>query len=102
MTEAVTRKPFRYSSQNWFPKVSAAVFAGFLLSVGITGVILRFGMGEVGIFSIYGQFLMWLIAPLWLLQISLCFLFRSGTQAWSVLALANACVWALVYIGQIL
>lgn len=87
------------SSSNWFGKASAGLLLGFTLALGLCGVFARFGPGDIGFYSAQGQFTMWLMSPLWAIVLSFCFLFRSGWQAWSWLALGNLVVWALVWSG---
>gem|GEM_PF-1664328 len=95
-------KRFRYSTKSWLVKSSAGLILGFLLCLGLTGLLLRYGFGEVSTFSAHGQFLMWLMSPGWLLVVSLSFLFRSGLKAWLYLGAANLLVWALVLVNPLL
>ncbi len=89
-----SEKDFRYSSENWLGKVCAAIVLGFTLTIGLTGLLLHYGFGQVGIFSTEGQFLMWLMCPIWLSILSACFLFRTSLHAWFYLTAANFTVWA--------
>jgi hypothetical protein len=43
-----------------------------------------------------GQFVMWMMAPVWGLTLAFCFLFRSGLRAWLWLGGANLLVWSLL------
>lgn len=90
----------RLTSKNWFAKVAVAAIFGFLLAIGVEGLILRVAFGDIFIFSTKGQFLMWLTAPIWLAVLSLSFLFRSGFEAALKLGIANVMVWGLVYVSQ--
>ena len=83
-------------SRNWFGKACAGVILGLLLAIGIAGLILNFGFGDIYIFSIQGQFLMWLVAPLWACILSFCFLFRTGFTAWVWLGAINSVIWIAV------
>lgn len=99
---AGAKKRFKYSAKHWFGKASAGALLGFVLCIGISGIVLRYGFGDIAMFSIQGQFLMWMLSPLWLCLISLCFLFPSGVAAWLCLGAVNGLVWALVFISPIL
>lgn len=92
----------RLTSKDWFGKVSAGLILGFLLSVGITGLIVKFGIGNVHVFSIQGQFLMWILSPIWVVTFSLCFLYESTIKAWIWLGGLNAVIWAGVYAGTLM
>ncbi len=84
------------SSRDWFGKSVAALFLGFLLALGCSGLFRELaGVGE-GYFSTKGQFAMWLMAPVWALTLSFCFLFRSTLRAWLWLGAANFLVWVPV------
>lgn len=93
---------FRYNNKNWFGKLSAALVLGFTLTIGLTGLLLHYGFGHVGIFSSHGQFLMWLVSPIWLSILSFCFLFRTGLHAWIYLLSANALIWGTVVASPLL
>ena len=87
----------RLSSKNWFGKASAGVILGFILTIGLTGLILKFSFGEIHPFSPRGQFLMWIVSPLWACVISFSFLFQSGRQAWLYLTVISLLIWMGVY-----
>jgi hypothetical protein len=98
MSRLGSRRPL--SSRDWFGKTAAALILGFLLALGCAGLFRA--IADVGHeqFSTKGQFAMWLMAPVWALTISFCFLFRSPLRAWLWLAVANVMVWApLVLMG---
>ncbi|MDN7355485.1 hypothetical protein [Acetobacter senegalensis] len=96
-TQASFSKPEPLSSRNWFPKVSAAVVAGGLLTFGIMGVVGLLCHSDASPRTLSAQFLLWLVALVWCVLLSVCFLFRSGRQAWVVLAGANVLVWGLFF-----
>lgn len=96
------KKRFKYSAKHWLGKVSSAVFLGFSLCLGVSGLMLRYGFGDIAMYSIQGQFLMWMLSPLWLCLLGLCFLFPSGLAAWLYLGIANALVWGLVFLSPVL
>lgn len=86
------------TSRDWFGKVSAAALLGFALTLALTCTFAAlFSRGD-SYFTAQGQIAMWLVAPIWCLILSFCFLFRSGARAWAWLAVANVVAWA-VYAG---
>lgn len=95
MNETKTR--FRYSNKQWLAKLSAAVLLGFTLTIALTGLLMDFVFGPVAVFSIHGQFLMWMIAPVWVAILSSCFIFRSGLRAWLYLGAANLLLWPIIW-----
>lgn len=92
-------KPSRikYTNKNWLSKLLAGLVLGLLISIGVGGLILKYNFGDIGIYSIQGQFLMWITAPLWLAILSICFLFRSGVSAWFYLGAGNMLIWIFIY-----
>ena len=90
-------KAQQLSSKNWLGKVSAGAIAGFLLSLGLCGIFAELGPGQVGNFSAQSQFTMWLMAPLWALILSFCFMFQNGLRAWLWLGGANVFLWGLLF-----
>jgi hypothetical protein len=90
------------TSRDWLGKASAGVVMGFVLALGLSGL-LAWGIGVSDtFFSTKGQLAMWSMSPIWCLVLSLCFLFRSGLRAWVMLTLASAVVWAGVYAAGML
>lgn len=84
------------TSKDWFGKSAAGLILGFTLALGAAGLFkVLAGVGDT-FFSTKGQFAMWLMAPVWALTLSFCFMFRSCARAWLWLAGANVLVWALV------
>ncbi|WP_264819554.1 hypothetical protein, partial [Acetobacter tropicalis] len=77
--------------------VSAAVVAGAVLTVGIMGVVGVLCHADGSPRTLSAQFLLWLVPPVWCSLLGACFLFRSGRQAWGVLAVANVLVWGLFF-----
>lgn len=85
------------TSRNWLGKASAGVILGYILALGLSGLIYRaISAGGPGL-STKAQFTMWMISPIWCLIVSFCFLFRSGPRAWTWLGLACALVWLALY-----
>ncbi|OUJ07865.1 hypothetical protein [Acetobacter malorum] len=91
----MSRTAQKLSSKNWFFKVLAAVFAGGVLVCGLMGLVGVLCHTDGSPRSASGQYLMWMAALLWSALLSVCFLFRSGLQAWGVLIVANGVVWGL-------
>ncbi len=85
------------SARHWFGKVSAALIMGFVVTLGLSGLLSQaIGVGET-YFSTRGQLTMWFMAPVWCGLLSFCFLFHSGRQAWAVLTIAAAAIWLLLF-----
>ncbi|TMP35989.1 hypothetical protein [Pseudoalteromonas rubra] len=86
---------------HWLSKSLAGVVAGGLLSFAFVGLIVWFGPdGLNGTLTNSEllwktQFNMWIIAPVWLVILSLTFLFKTGKQAWGYLLLASAVCFAM-------
>ncbi|TMP30165.1 hypothetical protein CWB99_03120 [Pseudoalteromonas rubra] len=86
---------------HWLSKSLAGILAGGLLSFAFVGLVVWFGPdGLKGTLTSSEllwktQFNMWLIAPVWLLILSMTFLFKTGKQAWGCLLLATAVCFAL-------
>ncbi|MBB6523606.1 hypothetical protein [Pseudoteredinibacter isoporae] len=97
MSEQKSLVKFRYSNKQWLAKLSAAIILGFTLTIALTGLLMEFVFGPVAVFSVQGQFLMWIIAPIWVLILSSCFVFRSGLQAWLYLGAANFLIWPIIW-----
>ncbi len=90
------------TSKDWFGKVSAGVLLGFALALGVSGLLPTLGIGSLSFLKTSGQFMMWLISPVWATVISLCFMFSSGLRAWLWLGAANIAVWgALALMGAL-
>lgn len=87
------------SSRDWFGKASAGLVLGFALALGLSGLLAwAVGVGDT-YFSPKGQLAMWVMAPIWCLVLSFCFLFRSGLRAWGWLGLATMVVWGMLFAG---
>jgi len=96
----MTRPPL--SSRDWFGKSAAGLVLGFVLALGCAGLFRQSLSVEEAFFSTKGQFSMWLMAPVWALTLSLCFMFRTPVRAWAWLAAINLAVWApLVLMGGV-
>ncbi|WP_226662772.1 hypothetical protein [Microbulbifer aggregans] len=93
-------KAQQLSSSNWVGKASAGAIAGYFLAIAICGIFSRFGPLEVGGFSAQAQINMWLVAPLWAVILSFCFMFRNGVRAWAWLGGANVVLWGILLLSR--
>ncbi|KXV63926.1 hypothetical protein [Acetobacter orleanensis] len=91
----MSREVRKFSTDQWFFKVLASVFLGSLLVCGMMGVVGVVCHTDGNPRTASAQYLMWMAALVWSVVLSGCFLFRSGWQAWGVLALANSAAWGL-------
>ncbi len=73
---------------DWWSKTSGGILLGFTLAIALSGLFTWAGPGGPAALNKF-QFTMWLVAPLWLGVVSLCFLFRSGLRCWLWLGGAN-------------
>jgi hypothetical protein len=88
------------TSRDWFGKSSAGLILGFILALGVSGLLPRLGFGSVGYMAASGQVMMWIMSPVWAGVLSFCFLFGSSLRAWLWLGAANLAVWgALAAMG---
>ncbi|HLS79791.1 MAG TPA: hypothetical protein VK025_00095 [Steroidobacter sp.] len=94
--------PAQLRSADWFGKAAAGLICGFMLSIALTGLFAWFGPGGLMHSSAKTQLNMWLIAPIWLTVLSVCFLFRSNLRAWVWLSGANVVCFALLFAGRAL
>ncbi|WP_337185623.1 hypothetical protein [Phenylobacterium sp.] len=85
------------TSRDWFGKSSAGLLLGFFLALGAGGLFKALaGVGDT-FFSTKGQLAMWMMAPVWALVLSFCFMFRSTARAWGWLAAANVVLWGAIW-----
>ena len=93
---------YKYTSRNWFGKVSAAVVLGFALSIGIIGLVGQLTAGGLPGEADKVQFTMWMTSPIWIVFLGSCFLFRTGLRAWLWLGAANIVCYGLLFGGRAL
>lgn len=86
------------SSRDWFGKASAGLVLGLLFALGVSGLIKQALGAPDRVLSLEGQISMWMMAPIWCLILSLCFLFASPGRAWGWLALANGLLWGALWL----
>lgn len=90
------------TSRDWFGKASAGLVLGLIIALGVSGLLTALMGLKDTYFSLPGQFTMWMMAPIWALILSFCFLFRSGTRAWICLGAVAGALWlALFLIGSL-
>ncbi|ALU41967.1 hypothetical protein [Pseudoalteromonas rubra] len=86
---------------DWLSKSLAGVIAGGLLSFSIVGLVAWFGpdgiSGPLSNTQLLWktQFNMWITAPIWLVILSMTYLFKTGRQAWIYLLLTTIMLFAL-------
>mgnify|MGYP001168456324 FL=1 len=87
-------------SRDWFGKATAGVILGFGLALASSGLFAWFGPGGILAGTGKTQLNMWLISPVWLTVLGLCFMFPSGRSAWGWLGLANSAAFGMLYAGR--
>lgn len=73
---------------DWISKILAGGLLGFALAIALSGLFAWLGPGGVNANN-KGQFIMWIVPPLWMTFFSLVFLFRTGIRAWITLGTAT-------------
>lgn len=81
---------------DWWSKTLAGAILGWTLALAIAGIFAWAGPGGIAAPN-KTQFVMWMIAPVWMLVFSLSYLFRSGLRAVLWLGAANALAYALFF-----
>ncbi|GBQ83322.1 hypothetical protein [Asaia krungthepensis] len=81
------------TTRHWLSKTLAALIPGAALALGVM-VLIGHLCGSTGNpMTLSAQFLMWGAALIWVLCLSLCFLFRSGLGAWFGFGWLACLVW---------
>ena len=75
---------------DWLSKTLAGLLLGLFLSLPCSAVFMQLPLNIA--MSVKVQLAMWSVAPIWLLVLSLCFLFPTGQRAWLWLGLGNLLV----------
>ncbi|MBK1673725.1 hypothetical protein CKO35_10470 [Ectothiorhodospira shaposhnikovii] len=83
-------KTTSHLQRDWLTKILAGTLLGLGLALGCSGLMIHFTPGLA--LSIQAQLAMWMVPPVWLGTLSLCFLFQSGARAWLWLGVANLLV----------
>ncbi|MDC8758405.1 hypothetical protein [Janthinobacterium fluminis] len=84
-------------SKDWWSKTLAGAVLGWTLALALAGLFAWFGPDGIAAPQ-KSQFVMWMIAPIWMLVFSFVYLFRSGARAVLWLAAANLLAYALLYL----
>lgn len=88
------------SSRDWAGKAAAGVILGFGLALALSGLFAWLGPGGLLAGAGKTQLSMWLMSPIWVATLALCFLFRSGRSAWCWLGLANLAAFGALHAGR--
>ena len=80
---------------DWWRKSFAGAVLGATLAFALAGIFAWLGPGGIAAPD-KSQFVMWLIAPIWMTVLSSVWLFRTGTLALLWLGGANLLAWALL------
>ncbi|MFA7554226.1 MAG: hypothetical protein WCY88_08245 [Spongiibacteraceae bacterium] len=86
-------------SPDWWSKSIAGVVLGFPLALTLSGLIAWYGPGGISAEDKV-QFVMWMIAPLWLLPLSAVFLCRTGLRAVILLLVLNLFAYGLLFLAR--
>jgi len=76
---------------DWWRKTAAGIVFGFILALGLSGLFAWLGPGGISA-PIKSQFIMWSIAPLWMIIFSVVYLIPTGNKALLWLGVASAIV----------
>ncbi|WKD26081.1 hypothetical protein NDQ71_20035 [Pseudoalteromonas sp. KG3] len=82
---------------HWWVKTIAGVILGLTLSYAFVAIFAWFGPGGLTA-TAKVQFNMWIIAPIWLLILSLTYLFKTGAKAFIYLLFANLISYGVFFI----
>lgn len=82
---------------HWWLKTFSGAILGLTLSYAFIAIFAWFGPGGIDA-TAKVQFNMWMIPPIWLLVLSLCYLFKTGVKAFVYLLSANIVVYSLFFI----
>jgi len=93
MSADIKRAPIR---PDWWSKTFAGVVLGAMLAFALAGIFAWAGPGGITPPD-KSQFVMWLIAPVWMTVLGFVWLFRTGTLALLWLGGANLLAWGLLF-----
>ena len=80
---------------DWWLKTLAGIVLGWMLAFALAGIFAWIGPGGIGAPQ-KSQFVMWMIAPVWLTLFGFVYLFRSGLRAVLWLGGANLVAYAVL------
>lgn len=86
-------------ARDWVSKSIAGTLLGLALGLAAGGAVMRLSTTTP---MIAAQFAMWIVPPVWMGVLSLCFLFRDGLRTWLWLGAATLLAYALLYAPDIL
>ncbi len=88
--------------RHWWRKTFAGGVLGLTLALALSGLFAWLGPGGLHAAD-KAQFVMWLIAPLWLVMFSLVYLISHGNRAIILFAAANLFAWlALLFVRGVI
>ena len=90
----MTKKNHSKIQPHWWSKTLIGAILGLTIAYAIVGIFAWYGPGGIDA-PTKVQFNMWMITPIWLLIFSLCYLFKSGWNAFVYLASANLFLYGL-------
>src|SRR3954464_12672920 len=94
MSRSLQKKP--PIQTDWWTKTCAGALLGLTLAFALSGLFAWFGPGGIAAPQKV-QFVMWIIAPIWMLIFSLVYLFRTGLRALAWLAGINVAAYAILF-----
>ena len=84
---------------HWWSKSAAGVLLGYTLALALSGLFAWLSPDGINPGN-KSQFIMWIIAPIWMCTLSASYLFRTGIQAWYWLSSANVIAYALLLLTK--
>lgn len=82
---------------HWWFKTLAGSVLGLTLAYVLVAIFAWYGPGGINA-PTKVQFNMWLITPIWLLVLSLTYLFKTGIKAITYLGAANAALYSIFFL----
>lgn len=81
---------------DWWSKTFAGAFLGGTLALALAGLFAWIGPGGIAAPE-KAQFVMWMMAPVWMAVFSTVYLFRTGLRAMLWLGGANVAAYGLLF-----
>jgi len=85
--------------RDWVSKTIAGTVLGLALALAAGGAVMRLSSATP---MIAAQFAMWIVPPVWMGVLSLCYLFRNGLRTWLWLGAATLLAYALLYAPDVI